>query len=39
MAYSSRLTDQEWERLEPLLLEVLPPQNKLDRRMGANENL
>ena len=28
MAYSSSLTDSEWEILEPLLLEVLPPKKK-----------
>jgi transposase len=28
MAYSSSLTDKEWERLEPLLLEVLPPKKQ-----------
>lgn len=28
MAYSSSLSDREWEVLEPLLLEVLPPKKK-----------
>jgi len=28
MAYSSSLTDSEWEVLEPLLPEVLPPRKK-----------
>ena len=28
MAYSSSLTDKEWELLEPLLLEVLPPKKQ-----------
>ena len=28
MAYSSSLTDQEWEILEPLLLKVLPPKKQ-----------
>ena len=28
MAYSSSLTDSEWEILEPLLLEVLPQKKK-----------
>lgn len=28
MAYSSSLTDEEWELLEPLLLEVLPPKKQ-----------
>ena len=28
MAYFSSLTDKEWERLEPLLLEVLPPKKQ-----------
>ena len=29
MTYSSSLTDAEWELLEPLLLEVLPPKKKI----------
>jgi len=28
MAYSSSLSDQEWEIIEPLLLEVLPPKKQ-----------
>ncbi len=28
MAYSSSLTDNEWELLEPLLSEVLPPKKQ-----------
>jgi transposase len=28
MAYSSSLTDKEWELLEPLLSEVLPPKKQ-----------
>lgn len=28
MTYSSSLTDDEWEILEPLLLEVLPPKKQ-----------
>ena len=28
MAYSSSLTDQEWEILEPLLSKVLPPKKQ-----------
>ncbi len=28
MAYSSSLIDKEWERLEPLLSEVLPPKKQ-----------
>ena len=28
MTYSSSLTDPEWEILEPLLLELLPPKKK-----------
>lgn len=28
MPYSSSLSDQEWEILEPLLLELLPPKKR-----------
>jgi transposase len=28
MAYSSSLTDKEWEIIEPLLLEALPPKKQ-----------
>jgi transposase len=28
MSYSSSLSDQEWEILEPLLLEILPPKKR-----------
>jgi transposase len=38
MAYSSSLTDKEWELLEPLLSEVLP-KNKPDLRWTKRELL
>jgi transposase len=36
MAYSSSLTDKEWELLEPLLSEVLPPK-KTNQTSGLDQ--
>ena len=39
MAYSSSLTDQEWEHLEPLLLKVLPPKKQTRPSNGSKREL
>lgn len=36
MSYSSSLTDQEWEVLEPLLSQILPKRSRLDHSTGQS---
>ena len=39
MPYSSSLTDSEWEVLEPLLIEILPPKKRTRRSNWTKRDL